>query len=188
MEHTFQLQPPSMRASKTSRSKKTSIKTTNNDFSHLLIQMPDASEVSIDEFVNRPHARIRKKSPNSFFIYRRVFVKQLLQNNYKLEMINVSKLASIYWHNEDERVRQEYKRIATMIDQKLQKIREEQPKTPMYTFVHWGEENCNPPQEFPLAAEPPAHENPIYNCESPEFDFGNFDNFEELEWYLSDFL
>lgn len=87
------------------------------------IKMPFPPNMSAEEFLrNRPLSRAYFKPPNSFFIYRQQFVKQLKLENYNDQMIKVSKWASIFWSNEPKNVKQYYKNI----EKKIQKLLKEQ--------------------------------------------------------------
>nr|CAG8442841.1 13159_t:CDS:2 [Entrophospora candida] len=68
------------------------------------------------------------KSPNAFFIYRKVFLDQLtlLENNANFKMTDVSKLVSFYWKNELESVKDAYREIAQEVEIKLKEIRKKE--------------------------------------------------------------
>ncbi|CAG8551972.1 17589_t:CDS:1 [Dentiscutata erythropus] len=89
-----------------------------------LIQLPFPPTITALEIVQkRPHSRIRSKSPNAFFIYRKACFDQLSRSNQRYQMTYVSKLVSKYWKNETEQVKTEYKRIADEVEVKLNEER-----------------------------------------------------------------
>ncbi|CAI2163739.1 17973_t:CDS:2 [Funneliformis geosporum] len=76
------------------------------------IKMPFPPKITAEEFIrDRPLSRLHFKPPNSFFIYRTLFVKQLKSENYNDRMIRVSKWASWFWSNEPSVVKEYYKNI-----------------------------------------------------------------------------
>ncbi|RIA82273.1 hypothetical protein C1645_835613, partial [Glomus cerebriforme] len=88
------------------------------------ISLPWPPAVTYEDFVrNRPKSKVDVKSPNSFFVYRTAFVKQLLIKQYKFKMTQVSKWVSISWRSEPQKVRNAYKSIAKKIDKKFQERR-----------------------------------------------------------------
>ncbi|RIA83796.1 hypothetical protein C1645_880306 [Glomus cerebriforme] len=112
------------------------------------INMPFPPNMTAEEFLrNRPLSRAYFKSPNSFFIYRQQFVKQLKLENYNDQMIKVSKWASIFWSNEPNYVKQFYKDI----EKDIQKLLNEQYKNeqnnpcqnicPIFIFEYPNDEN-----------------------------------------------
>ncbi|CAG8440970.1 13223_t:CDS:1 [Acaulospora colombiana] len=103
--------------------------------------MPRESEIKIDDFITEPSEKIGKKCPNSFFVYRRVFTKELLRHNHRLEMANVSKMASIQWRNENPDIRKEYKHVAMKIGKKLKEFERGSSDTFCREFIHY-----NPPE------------------------------------------
>ncbi|CAG8660474.1 11734_t:CDS:1, partial [Acaulospora colombiana] len=146
LKYDFKIEPyPARVVPKTPRPKKLPKNKDDPNFIPIRIQMPNASEINIEEFINRPHEKIGNKGPNCFFVYRRVFTKELLRLNHKLEMIDVSKMAGYQWENEDIKVRDEYKKIASMIDEKLKELRRGKPRAYRYKFIHYDQQEPNPP-------------------------------------------
>lgn len=88
------------------------------------IKLPWPPAVTAEDFVrNRPKTKIDIKSPNSFFVYRAAFVKQLLIEQHKFKMTQVSKWASSSWKNESKEVKETYKVMAQKIDKEFQEKR-----------------------------------------------------------------
>ncbi|RIB19813.1 hypothetical protein C2G38_2082265 [Gigaspora rosea] len=88
------------------------------------IQLPFPPKITANDIVQRrPHSRIRSKSPNAFFVYRKAFYDHLALSNQRYQMTYVSKLVSHYWKNETEQVKTEYKRIADEVEVKLNEER-----------------------------------------------------------------
>ncbi|GBB90308.1 hypothetical protein RclHR1_01720029 [Rhizophagus clarus] len=89
--------------------------------------------ITVSDFVNKRESssRIFRKSPNAFFIYRKAFTNHLTFLNYKLTMIDVSKLVSNYWKNESKEVKEAYAEIAKKIDVELKEKRKHDKKCPV---------------------------------------------------------
>src|SRR5690242_16993992 len=85
------------------------------------IRLPYPPPPLITDFISKREttSRIFRKSPNAFFVYRKVFTNFLTLNNYKLTMIDVSKLVSNQWKNERNEVKETYIKIAKEIDVEL---------------------------------------------------------------------
>ncbi|CAG8593055.1 14419_t:CDS:1 [Dentiscutata heterogama] len=108
-----------------------------------LIQLPFPPTITALEIVKkRPHSKIRSKSPNAFFIYRKACFDQLARLNQRYQMTFVSKLVSKYWKNEPEQVKTEYKRIADEVEVKLN---EERIKDLVYSDASTKQKR-NPPK------------------------------------------
>ncbi|KAG9286543.1 hypothetical protein G9A89_014709 [Geosiphon pyriformis] len=68
----------------------------------------------LDDIIEKNPQKDKKptKSPNSFIIYRRAYVKAVRKEGYNLPMTVVSTMASQAWSHEPPYVKAEYKRIA----------------------------------------------------------------------------
>ncbi|CAG8483155.1 8898_t:CDS:1 [Cetraspora pellucida] len=89
-----------------------------------LIHLPFPPTITAhDIIIRRPPSKIRSKSPNAFFIYRKAFFDQLALLNQRFQMTYVSKLVSEHWKNESEQVKSAYKRIAEEVEEKLNEAR-----------------------------------------------------------------
>ncbi|CAG8538998.1 7604_t:CDS:1 [Acaulospora colombiana] len=110
--------------------------------------MPKACEIEFDEFVNRSEEKIGTKTPNGFFVYRRIFTKEVsrLRLDHKLNMTNVSKMASWKWRNEDVKVREEYRQVASsIIGTKIKNRERELPKIFYKKFIPYVPREPLPP-------------------------------------------
>ncbi|CAG8436526.1 7150_t:CDS:1 [Funneliformis mosseae] len=89
--------------------------------------------ITVSDFINKREssARIFRKSPNAFFIYRKAFTNYLTLLDYKLTMIDVSKLVSYRWKNESEEVKKAYMKIAKEIDEELKEKRKHDKVCPV---------------------------------------------------------
>ncbi|RIA99544.1 hypothetical protein C1645_747075 [Glomus cerebriforme] len=89
--------------------------------------------ITVADFINKREtsSRIFRKSPNAFFIYRKAFTNYLTLLNYKLTMIDVSKLVSNYWKNESKEIKDGYAKIAKEIDIELKEKRKHDKKCPV---------------------------------------------------------
>ncbi|CAG8446695.1 9304_t:CDS:1 [Acaulospora colombiana] len=110
--------------------------------------MPNANEIIIKEFINRSEERIGTKTPNGFFVYRRVFTKELSKLNHKPSMSSVSKMAAWQWHNEDRKFREEYEEVATTIGKRIKEHERELSKAFFGKFIPYI------PQEHLSYSEP----------------------------------
>ncbi|CAI2161959.1 3317_t:CDS:1 [Funneliformis geosporum] len=98
------------------------------------IQLPyPPSFITVSDFINKREssARIFRKSPNAFFIYRKAFTNYLTLLNFKLTMIDVSKLVSNRWKNESDEVKKGYRKIAKEIDVELKEKRKHDKVCPV---------------------------------------------------------
>ncbi|CAJ0756024.1 14621_t:CDS:2 [Entrophospora sp. SA101] len=103
-----------------------SITTIKNPFQVIL---PFPPLINASEIIHgRKPSQMVAKSPNAFFIYRKVFLDQLtlLENNANFKMTDVSKLVSFYWKNELESVKDAYREIAQEVEIKLKEIRKKE--------------------------------------------------------------
>lgn len=88
------------------------------------IQLPFPPPITAQDIVlKRPSSKICSKSPNAFFIYRKVYFDQLALLNQRFKMTDVSKLVSLYWNNECNEVKEAYKKIAQEVECELNKRR-----------------------------------------------------------------
>jgi hypothetical protein len=88
------------------------------------IQLPFPPPITAQDIVlKRPTSKICSKSPNAFFIYRKVYFDQLALLNQRFKMTDVSKLVSLYWNNECNEVKEAYKKIAQEVECELNKRR-----------------------------------------------------------------
>ncbi|PKC72282.1 hypothetical protein RhiirA1_492790 [Rhizophagus irregularis] len=89
--------------------------------------------ITVSDFINKRESssRIFRKSPNAFFIYRKAFTNNLTSLNYKLTMIDVSRLVSNFWKHETKEVKDAYAEIAKKIDVELKEKRKHDKKCPV---------------------------------------------------------
>ncbi|KAF0377937.1 MATA-HMG [Gigaspora margarita] len=135
-----------------------------------LIQLPFPPTITANDIVQRRHhSRIRSKSPNAFFVYRKAFYDQLALSKQRYQMTYVSKLVSHYWKNETELVKTEYKRIADEVEVKLN---EERIKDLVYS------DTLSKPKR------PPKKQKRIrkkYDCDNNKGEGSNTNNFNEQQ-------
>ncbi|RIA99551.1 hypothetical protein C1645_730811 [Glomus cerebriforme] len=88
------------------------------------IQLPFPPPITAQDIVlKRSSSKICSKSPNAFFIYRKVYFDQLSLLNQRYKMTDVSKLVSLYWKNECREVKEAYKKIAKEVESELNERR-----------------------------------------------------------------
>ncbi|CAG8445480.1 6181_t:CDS:2 [Rhizophagus irregularis] len=188
---------------RTVESRKKDLLIDNNIQPPPVIKVPCPPIVTCDDFVrNRPKAKVDIKSPNSFFVYRTAFVKQLLSENHKFKMTQVSKWASIYWRKESDKTKMAYKDMAQIIDKEFQERRKKikecidfsavSPKSTSSTYSPICPASPASPispfikDEFSLSEFPSINENfyeyiPLENSISPICDFN-----EKFIWISND--
>src|ERR1043165_3257448 len=101
---------------------------------NLEIRLPfPPPSITVQDFIDKRESssRIFRKSPNAFFIYRKIFTNYLTLLNYKLTMIEVSRLVSNHWKNESDQVKEAYVKIAKEIDVELKEKRKHDKKCPV---------------------------------------------------------
>src|SRR3954449_4750787 len=97
------------------------------------IKLPFPPTIKASDIVDsRKPSRVKSKSPNAFLIYRKAFLEQLALLNYNLRMTEVSKLVSKHWKDEEEYVKDEYRKIAQEVENGLNEKRQ---KTFTYKVV-----------------------------------------------------
>ncbi|CAG8634227.1 12218_t:CDS:1, partial [Acaulospora morrowiae] len=62
-------------------------------------------------------SKLPSKPPNAFFIYRKVYTKELITQNFRFKMTDVSPLVSSSWKLESDEVKTKYKEIARDVRQ-----------------------------------------------------------------------
>ncbi|RGB34993.1 hypothetical protein C1646_759905 [Rhizophagus diaphanus] len=82
----------------------------------------------IEDFIHIDDLRNNSRGPNAFFVYRKIYTKNLLQLNCRFPMTQVSKFAAAHWSSEPRRVKKHYSKIAKDVDQELDKRRQRIPR------------------------------------------------------------
>ncbi|CAG8673558.1 16666_t:CDS:2, partial [Dentiscutata heterogama] len=83
-----------------------------------LVKLPFPPGIDPKDLVN-DLLNSKAQSPkmlNEFFIYRKVYVREIRKQNLRLKMTKVSKLASSSWYQEPSKVKNEYRRIAREVE------------------------------------------------------------------------
>ncbi|CAG8667379.1 15337_t:CDS:1 [Funneliformis caledonium] len=133
------------------------------------INMPFPPKITAEEFIrDRPLSRLHFKPPNSFFIYRKLFVRQLKLENYNDKMIRVSKWASWFWSNEPKVVKEYYKNIEKDIQKLLkEKCRNNSQQSVYPRFIF----------EYPNKSKKKESDDTLRNNASPEIENSRYFSF-----------
>ncbi|CAG8503473.1 5025_t:CDS:1 [Cetraspora pellucida] len=74
--------------------------------------LPFPPQINPEDLMNCKTRKLPSKPPNAFFIYRKVYTKELIKRNLRFKMTDVSPWVSISWKREPEEVKNKYKEIA----------------------------------------------------------------------------
>ncbi|RIA80819.1 hypothetical protein C1645_866100 [Glomus cerebriforme] len=121
-----------------------------------------------EDLINSKTRKLPSKPPNAFFIYRKVYTKELIAQNLRFKMTDVSPWVSTSWKLEPEEVKAKYKEIA----EEVRKIYK-QTKLDTADESETSSPNTSPKlQPLQSLSTPPLDENNFSNLElSPEFYF-----------------
>ncbi|CAG8664837.1 19027_t:CDS:1 [Dentiscutata erythropus] len=76
------------------------------------MDLPFPPQIVPEDLMNCKTRKLPSKPPNAFFIYRKVYTKELIKRNLRFKMTDVSPWVSISWKREPEDVKNKYKEIA----------------------------------------------------------------------------
>ncbi|CAG8554118.1 15002_t:CDS:1 [Cetraspora pellucida] len=79
--------------------------------------LPFPPEINAEDLINSKTRKLPSKPPNAFFIYRKVYTKELIARDFRYKMTDVSPWVSSSWRNESDKVREKYKEIAKGVRQ-----------------------------------------------------------------------
>ncbi|CAI2187644.1 9540_t:CDS:1 [Funneliformis geosporum] len=85
---------------------------TRNIISPPNLTLPFPPHIVPENLINLKSCKLPSKPPNAFFIYRKVYTNELVAQNMRFKMTDVSSWVSISWKLEPEEVRTKYKEIA----------------------------------------------------------------------------
>src|ERR1043165_9399318 len=78
-----------------------------------IIKIPFPPDVDpCDLIVKTKDGKVPSRAPNAFIIYRKIFIETAKKGGYYLPMTTISSMASKSWEQENEIVKDEYKRLA----------------------------------------------------------------------------
>jgi hypothetical protein len=125
------------------------------------IKVPFPPQITPDEVVSkRSLEKLSSRPPNKFFIYRLAYLKEF-KKEYNLEKISMTKLSqyiSRSWKAEGTEVKLEYKRLANIVEDKLQFVRKINFVMISENPIPRGESSAQP--QTPLPPPPPQHHQP----------------------------
>src|SRR5436305_6583324 len=76
------------------------------------LTLPIPPHIIPEDVISSKTRKLPSKPPNAFFIYRKVYTKELIAQNLRFKMTDVSPWVSISWKLEPEEVKSKYKEIA----------------------------------------------------------------------------
>ncbi|CAG8495134.1 8888_t:CDS:2 [Acaulospora morrowiae] len=79
--------------------------------------LPFPPQVNAKDLMDCKTRQLPSKPPNAFFIYRKVYTKELIAQNLRFKMTDVSPWVSMSWRRESEEVKIKYKEIAKEVRQ-----------------------------------------------------------------------
>ncbi|KAF0492607.1 MATA-HMG [Gigaspora margarita] len=116
-------------------------------------KLPFPPEINAEDLINCKTRKLPSKPPNAFFIYRKVYTKELIARDFRYKMTDVSPWVSSSWRNESDKVKEKYKEIA-------KGVRQLYKQTKLETVVNIDEsmvenkEQIIDPQPLPLPSSP----------------------------------
>ncbi|RIA89797.1 hypothetical protein C1645_738352 [Glomus cerebriforme] len=79
---------------------------------HPDIELPFPPTISIDDILRPKKNIVKSKAPNSFMIYRQVYVRELHQRNLSYAMTDISGIISEKWKHERPHVKDHYTKLS----------------------------------------------------------------------------
>ncbi|RGB35657.1 hypothetical protein C1646_667565 [Rhizophagus diaphanus] len=91
-----------------------------------LINVPYPPELTIEEILSRrSEEKLRLKAPNQFFIYRLAYIKELKKLiGENISMTKISPQISFSWAREPPEIKQAYKNLSDLAENRLKEIRQ----------------------------------------------------------------
>lgn len=77
-----------------------------------ILNLPFPPHIVPEDLINSKTRKLPSKPSNAFFIYRKVYTRELIAQNLRFKMTDVSPWVSTSWNNEPEEVKTKYKEIA----------------------------------------------------------------------------
>ncbi|GBB93676.1 hypothetical protein RclHR1_02210011 [Rhizophagus clarus] len=77
-----------------------------------ILNLPFPPHIVPEDLINSKTRKLPSKPSNAFFIYRKVYTRELIAQNLRFKMTDVSPWVSTSWNNEPEEVKAKYKEIA----------------------------------------------------------------------------
>ncbi|CAG8459370.1 4332_t:CDS:1 [Acaulospora colombiana] len=87
--------------------------------------LPFPPQVKAEDLLDCGTRQLPSKPPNAFFIYRKVYTKELIAQNLRFKMTDVSPWVSMSWKRESEDVKMKYKEIAKEVRQIYKKAKQD---------------------------------------------------------------
>ncbi|CAG8624413.1 14775_t:CDS:1 [Acaulospora colombiana] len=81
------------------------------------LTLPFPPQINAEDLIDTKTRKLPSKPPNAFFIYRKVYTKELVAQNFRFKMTDVSPLVSTSWKLESDEVKTKYKEIARDVRQ-----------------------------------------------------------------------
>ncbi|CAG8784785.1 18806_t:CDS:1, partial [Racocetra fulgida] len=147
--------------------------------------LPFPPEINAEDLINSKTRKLPSKPPNAFFIYRKVYTKELIARDFRYKMTDVSPWVSSSWKNETDKVREKYKEIAKGVRQLYKQSKLETVENKEERMVE-NKTQIHDPQPSPLPSTP-FTKGRLPNPESPqEIPFNQLNN--QLNDQLNDQL
>ncbi|CAG8587480.1 11145_t:CDS:1 [Ambispora gerdemannii] len=112
------------------------------------VTVPSPEDLDINEFL--PKSKTSKKTPNSYFIYRKVYVEELQKLGLKSKMIRVSSWSGFAWKEESHNVKLAYVQFANelskLYENQLKEERERKRNEPI-EIIEFKPESINNNEE-----------------------------------------
>ncbi|GBC08940.1 hypothetical protein RclHR1_00850021 [Rhizophagus clarus] len=140
-----------------------------------LFNVPYPPELTVEEIISRrSYEKIGSRAPNQFFLYRLAYIKELKRRfGNNITMTKASPYISLSWSKEPPEVKETYKRLSAMVENRLKEIRK--IDDPLVII----QENFSPPPPPPMNND--VVEEPIFFY--PYFDYDYDCNYFYYDYY-----
>ncbi|CAG8510444.1 4888_t:CDS:2 [Rhizophagus irregularis] len=102
-----------------------------------LINVPYPPELTVEEILSRrSEDKLRSKAPNQFLIYRLAYIKELRKMiGENISMTKISRQISSSWAREPPEIKQAYKNLSGLAENRLKEIRQNNSLSPILIFA-----------------------------------------------------
>ncbi|GBC05205.1 hypothetical protein RclHR1_00610017 [Rhizophagus clarus] len=140
-----------------------------------LVIVPYPPELTVEEIIERrSYEKIGSRAPNKFFLYRLAYIKELKRRfGNNITMTKASPLIGLSWSREPQEVKETYKRLSVLVEDRLKEMRRIDPLVII-------QENFVPPTPPPTnngVVEEPIFFHPYFDYDYDYFYYGYYNYF-----------
>jgi hypothetical protein len=117
-----------------------------------LFNVPYPPELTVEEILSRrTDEKMVSRAPNQFFIYRLAYIKELRKRiGGNISMTRISPSISLSWSKEPPEVKEAYKKLSGLVDNRLKEIRQNDT----LIIIHENFSSSQPPINNDIVDEP----------------------------------